>query len=114
MTPASGDAFERDAIALLFERLDGAAGNALGVAAVVIVGAEFAVGGVAGEHVGAPSGVLVSLRPKAMLTPRTGALVSERVGGPTCEPIGNGAPPVHPGGCPRSLILCPDGIPRRA
>jgi len=41
MTPVSGDAFERDPIALLFERLDGAAGNALGMAAVVIVGAEF-------------------------------------------------------------------------
>ena len=39
----SGDAFERDPVALLLERLDGPAGDALGVAAVVVVGPELLV-----------------------------------------------------------------------
>jgi hypothetical protein len=46
----SGDVFECDPIALLLERLDGPAGDALGVAAVVVVGPELLIG-LAGEHV---------------------------------------------------------------
>jgi hypothetical protein len=51
MTFASGDAFEGDPVALLLERLHGAPGNALRMATVVIVGAEFLVRRVAREDV---------------------------------------------------------------
>ena len=39
----SGDAFKRDPVALVLERLDGSAGEALSVAAVVVVGPELLV-----------------------------------------------------------------------
>ena len=42
--------FQRDSIALLLESLQGAAGQAFGMAAVVVVGSEFVVRRPVGEH----------------------------------------------------------------
>ena len=51
ITAASRNPFEGDSVALLLERLHGPPGDALGVAAVVVVGSELLVDRLAGEDV---------------------------------------------------------------